>query len=445
MAVDIAPELYKKINASFQERYKKAQLFGNPISDTLAKLKDGSATFRDADLYAGEVGSMLSEALKEHIKLEDMPNGRFYYNIAEKTVGRTLQEEYGLASNVAGMIQEQMNEAQGIGLKVIKPEPSQYKVQEILNRASKAETQQELDAALSKPVETFVRKAPDDTMKKNADLHDRAGLEVTVEREYDGVGLHQGTDACEWCIQRAGKWTYDQAKANGVFERHEGCGCILDYISKKGRQRQTDWKHNSWQDQADKDERIRRNEIISANPKNRTTYTGGIPKTWKVFKPSEEDALINANPNFNPFIVNGYRKNCSNCAAAYEMRRRGFDVVAKPSTSNHYLRYHPEAAWEGINESNIIKTTGTGLQGVIEEMNKAPMNARYEVAFNISPEKGHIVIAENRENGIIFLDPQYGKEVTEDVFTNVMENKTRLWRIDNAVISDRGITAVQPK
>ena len=246
MAADIAPELYEKIKEAFESKYEQAKLFGNPISDTLKALEEGTATFRDADLYAGEVGSLLSEALKECISLDDMPGGKFYYNIATRTVGQALQDEYRLASNVAGLVQEAMNEAQGIGLKVVRPEPDQHRVRNVVDRAARAETQEQLESALTEPVKTEVRRASDDTQKANARLHNSAGLEVKVEREYDGVGLSGGRE-CSWCQDRAGTFTYSEAMANGVFERHEGCGCTITYTSKKGERTRSSSKYSGWE------------------------------------------------------------------------------------------------------------------------------------------------------------------------------------------------------
>lgn len=279
MAADIAPELYEKINRIFRGKYEKAQLFGSQISETLSKLNAGTATFIDANMYADEVGILLSDTLKECISLEEMPGGRFYYNIAERTVGTALQDEYGLVSNVAGMIQEQLNEANGIGLKAVVPEPNRFRINEIVDRAARAETQQELSAALGKPVQTFVRKATDDTIKANAKLHNDAGLEVKIEREYDGVGLHDGTDTCDWCLQRAGTWTYDKARANGVFERHEGCGCIIDYTSKKGVRTRQESKYSGWDEVQEREQRIeeanRRSAEMTERRRQRTEALTG--------------------------------------------------------------------------------------------------------------------------------------------------------------------------
>ena len=62
-------------------------------------------------------------------------------------------------------------------------------------------------------------------------MRNEMGFTQTVVREYDGVGLGNGTRPCNWCIGRAGTWTYEEAKENGVFERHTGCGCTIEVVS----------------------------------------------------------------------------------------------------------------------------------------------------------------------------------------------------------------------
>lgn len=245
-AKDISEELYSNIKKSFDAKYEKAQLLGEPLHNVFERIKSGNATFRDADMYAVEVGSMLSDALKEHMILDNMPNQTLYRNIAQKTIGTGLKDGYGLVSNISAVIQEEINNSAGIGIKVVKPKLEVGRVDSIVDKAVAAKSQEELDNVLTEPVETFTRQIVDDTQKANARLHNRAGLEVKVEREYDGVGLHDGTDACEWCINRAGTWTYDKAMAAGVFERHEGCGCIIDYTSKKGERTQSTEKYSGF-------------------------------------------------------------------------------------------------------------------------------------------------------------------------------------------------------
>ena len=86
-----------------------------------------------------------------------------------------------------------------------------------------------------------------ETEKENARLRNELGLETTVVRVYDGVGLKGGKEPCEWCISREGVYSYEDAVANGVFERHPGCGCTIEYHTSKGVQTQTDWTTNTWE------------------------------------------------------------------------------------------------------------------------------------------------------------------------------------------------------
>lgn len=231
---DIAPEIYAKIKESFDRKYAQAQLFGGPLSATLEKINNGTATFRDADLYAVQVGGMMADAMKENLDLEDLPGGRLYRNIAERTIGDGLKDTYGIMSNVSRAIQEEINAANKIGLKAAQPKLETDRVDSIVERAVQAKTQELLNATIEAAVPNFARQVVDDTQKANARMHSRAGLNVKVEREYDGVGLHDGEDSCDWCLAREGVFTYEKALDVGAFERHEGCGCTITYTSAKG-------------------------------------------------------------------------------------------------------------------------------------------------------------------------------------------------------------------
>ena len=259
---DITPELYEKIKEIFDLKYAQAQILGESLGDIMGRINDGTATFRDADMFAVEVGAMMADAMKQVLVLENLPGRQLYRNIAQRTIGEGLKDTYGIMSNVAATIQEEINESNNIGLKAAKPKLETDRVDRIVEQATKAKTQETLDATLTESVPTFARQVVDDTQKANARLHNKAGLEVKVEREYDGVGLHDGEDACEWCLERAGTWTYEQAMANGVFERHEGCGCIITYTSAKGEKTVSVSKYDGWMDERNR--RIAKEQEILA-------------------------------------------------------------------------------------------------------------------------------------------------------------------------------------
>lgn len=260
MAADIGLELYEQIKKVFEEKYEKAQLFGNPISDTLKKLETGEATFRDADMYAVEVGTMLSDSMVEVLKLEELPNETMYYNIAKKTIEPSLQTGYNLVSNVASAIQDDYNRKIGIGLKAAVPEYDTYRSDNIIEGAVKAKTQESLNAALQEPVGTFTRAVVDNTKKKNAEIHSKAGLEVKVTRIYDHVGLRRRTkhaEACSWCKERCGTdVSYKKAYAMGMFQRHNGCGCLIEYTSAKGEKTYSNSKYGWSTENPEREQRI---------------------------------------------------------------------------------------------------------------------------------------------------------------------------------------------
>ena len=235
---ELGPELSQRIIDIFQKKYDRAKLYGSPISDTLKALKNGTATFRDAGLYAGEVGSMLSDAMKEVLKLETLPDQKLYYELAKQVIEPSLQKSYGLITDTARAIQDDINNAIGVGLKAVAPEFNYYKSNEVIQAAASATTQSSLDNALTNRVTNFAQTVVDDTQKINADIQSRSGLEVKVTRIYDRIGLRRGTkyrESCQWCLDRCGKDVpYREALAKGMFERHPGCSCEIEYTSKKG-------------------------------------------------------------------------------------------------------------------------------------------------------------------------------------------------------------------
>lgn len=82
--------------------------------------------------------------------------------------------------------------------------------------------------------ETSGRKVSDDSIKENAEFQSNSGLEVRVTRTYDEVGLSNGRE-CLFCKERECRnYTLSQAYDIGAFQRHDGCGCIIEYTSAKG-------------------------------------------------------------------------------------------------------------------------------------------------------------------------------------------------------------------
>jgi len=250
---DVAPELFESIVNTFNQLCSGDRI----LADLRQQIQNGTATYRQAYQYAERCGMHLSGVLHAVLKEDNLPNGTLYYNIAEKTLGQALHMNAEQILNMVRQIQETINEKAGVKLKPVEVPVNEDRIHEIVSAAANAETYEKAAVQFDEPVTTESRRAVDDSLKANARFHDKAGLEVRVEREYDGVGLHDGTDACEWCLERAGSFTYDKAMAVGAFERHEGCGCIIDYTSKKGVTTRSTGRNSGWEEQKAKENRIK--------------------------------------------------------------------------------------------------------------------------------------------------------------------------------------------
>lgn len=113
--VDVAPALHKKILADFNRQVKR----NAEIQRVLKRVEKKTATYIDAYYYATEIGNCLSKALNANLTEENLPDGRLYYNIAERTVRPMLELVADMVAGVSDDIQNALNEKAGIGLKAV--------------------------------------------------------------------------------------------------------------------------------------------------------------------------------------------------------------------------------------------------------------------------------------------------------------------------------------
>lgn len=243
MAVDIGPELYEKIQADF----KSGVNMNVAIQKIMRKVAKGKANQSDMARLSEQLGKEASKALKWNMTLSEMPNETLYWNVAESTIQPLLIKAWENVNYYARIQQSFADKADKISVKITNGPNPIDRAKQVMNMAVNCVTQEELDNALTDPTITAVRKFYDDFQRENAKLRNELGLETTVVRVYDGVGLHDGKTPCEWCISREGAYSYRDAIDNGVFERHPGCGCLIEYHTSKGVDVQTDWTTNTWE------------------------------------------------------------------------------------------------------------------------------------------------------------------------------------------------------
>jgi len=138
------------------------------------------------------------------------------------------------------------------------------------------------------------------------------------------------------------------------------------------------------------------------------------------------EANVGANPNFNQGFE--YQVNCQRCVPAFELRKRGFNVTAKPKPPNNT-----------INTSvNCFDTSLTWVQGradLMKQLNAFPDGARFGIRHGWAGTKknsaGHTYVAV-KENGVIrFIDPQTGSLDCSNYLTRAKRGTMAFFRMDN--------------
>lgn len=147
-----------------------------------------------------------------------------------------------------------------------------------------------------------------------------------------------------------------------------------------------------------------------------------------------QHSLIETNPHYSE--APQWRNNCQRCVPTLEMRRRGSEVTARPSTyGSEHLSYRPFDVWQN---ANVIQCEGNGMSDIQNAMNSWGDGARAQiVVYWDSPHGGgHTFIAEQRNGETIFSDPQTGRFDVSNYFNRVLENRTQFCRIDNLEFSN---------
>lgn len=237
---DITPGLLKKIQENFRTIFDESSL----ISDLYARVRDGTATYVEANEFAIETGEILTKALGRNLSSVVLPDGKMYYNIAERIIGPMMIEDYELVADVAKQVQEELNKSAGIGIKAIKPELNQDRIDGIINRISSADNFDDVSWILDEPIKTFSQSIVDDSIKANAEFHAKSGLQPVIVRKVAG-------NCCDWCKAVAGTYSYPDNVPKDVYRRHNRCRCTVDYNPGNGKIQNVHTK--KWQTQEERD------------------------------------------------------------------------------------------------------------------------------------------------------------------------------------------------
>ena len=223
---DIAPKLLKKIQDDFKNKFDNSKI----IRELYRKVEQGNATYKEANEFAIEVGELLSGSFKKNLSSSVLPDGRMYYNIADRIIRDALGNNYELVADVSAKIQEILNKKAGIGIKAIKPKINEDKVRGIVDIVSGKEKYDDIAYMLGEPVINFSQSVVNDAVRENADFQYKAGLSPKIIRTSTGK-------CCEWCDKLAGIYDYEAVSdtGNNVFRRHKYCRCLVEYAPGDGK------------------------------------------------------------------------------------------------------------------------------------------------------------------------------------------------------------------
>lgn len=149
-----------------------------------------------------------------------------------------------------------------------------------------------------------------------------------------------------------------------------------------------------------------------------------------------DDNVRNTNPAFKKGPE--YQQNCQRCVAAYEMRRRGYDVIAKPAVVDEKGDLSAKdplyRLWPGIFKNarfSHCRGSDGGKAEILRRMSFWGDGAVAEVCIQRDASHAHVFIAQNVDGKIRFIDPQTGSLDCSESFTKAQNGATIIARIDN--------------
>lgn len=220
---DIVPDLQEAIEKDFNVMFRKNE----KIKSIQKMIEEGTATYADANEFSIEVGLILASSFRKNLSSKVLPEGRMYFNIAERILGATLGNNHKIIAGASAQVQQQLNKASGLGLKAIEVKANQDRIKGFVERLSSEPIFDDVAWILDEPVVNYSQSVVDETIKANAEFHQRAGLEPKIVRTLAG-------GACDWCKEMAGSYSYPDVP-DDVYRRHERCRCTVEYNPADGR------------------------------------------------------------------------------------------------------------------------------------------------------------------------------------------------------------------
>jgi hypothetical protein len=221
---DIVPSLLEKIEKDFRAKVDA----DNEMSRLFTKFADDKGTLHDVSLYARRLGDLLSMTLQENLTEDVLPDGKMYYNIADRILNPMMRQNFNLTMEQALTIQKLIDAKSGIGLEPISADFPESRVKQIIDSLTEDTEFEVIKARMGEPVANCSHSFADDFIKANALYREKAGMRTYLKRTLVG-------GACPYCVRLAGTFDYNNAP-DDIYKRHDSCRCTVTFYSEKVRQ-----------------------------------------------------------------------------------------------------------------------------------------------------------------------------------------------------------------
>lgn len=171
-----------------------------------------------------------------------------------------------------------------------------------------------------------------------------------------------------------------------------------------------------------------------------------------------EAAASGANPRFSKDSVYAeYKANCQRVVVAYELRRRGYDVIAQPTYKNDTMGrivhidkekgiYH--SRWSGAFQSAKIENVGGRdatqmMKNINKKMGSYGNGARAVLQVQWRGGGAHVFNIERQNGKTVYIDAQVNRRYTASYLKgHVKPGSVNIVRTDTLKLSDRARQSV---
>lgn len=194
------------------------------------KILSGKGTFKDTFAYSNRAAELLGAKFSERV-LELSLDDRVTACVD------LLKNRYDDIMPLLDAVQKQADKKNRLSLAPKRPPFNAERAEQIgTSLRDLSVSDERIQRRAQSAPETATRAMHDDYIEKNAEFRSSAGIKCYITRITDGK-------CCEWCSSVAGRYEYG-SEPDGIFRRHDNCGCSVTY--ENGRQRQNVWTKKTW-------------------------------------------------------------------------------------------------------------------------------------------------------------------------------------------------------